>query len=117
MIYCVDMDGTICTKTENSSYENAEPIDLVVNKINRLYELGHIIKIHTARGGTTGIDWKELTARQLADWGVKHHELIMGKPAADFYIDDKGLTPNEFVLGKDIDLWEEGESSPSAGMS
>ena len=25
-------------------------------------------------------------------WGVKYHELLMGKPGADFFIDDKGVT-------------------------
>ena len=26
---------------------------------------------------------------QLKKWGVKYHELIMGKPYGDFFIDDK----------------------------
>ncbi len=106
MIYCIDVDGTICTKTEDSSYPNAQPQQLVIDKVNKLYDEGHTIKIFTARGGTTGKDWTELTKEQLEKWGVKHHELIMGKPAADFYIDDKGLNPGEFVLGKDYDICE-----------
>jgi len=106
MIYCIDMDGTICTITEKSSYVDAEPIDLVINKVNRLYDEGHTIKVHTARGGVTQKDWQALTERQLKEWGVKYHELIMGKPSADFYIDDKGMNPGEFVLGKDYDICE-----------
>ena len=27
----------------------------------------------------------------MVEWGVKHHELAFGKPAADYYIDDKAL--------------------------
>ena len=77
----------------------------VVKKINKLYEDGHTIKIFTARGGTSGLDWKDLTIMQLGMWGVKYHELIMGKPSADFYIDDKSMTPGEFILGKDYDWW------------
>ena len=41
------------------------------------------------RGG--GIDWSEMTKKQLDSWGLKYHELHFGKPAADFYIDDKML--------------------------
>ena len=47
------------------------------------------IILFTARGAATGIDWKELTKKQLKDWNVKHHELIFGKPHADVFIDDK----------------------------
>ena len=37
----------------------------------------------------TGIDWREVTEKQMAQWGVKYHELRFGKPAGDFYIDDR----------------------------
>jgi carbamoyl-phosphate synthase large subunit len=97
MIYCFDLDGTICTKTEKTSYYDAVPFDEMVNKINRLYDEGHTIKVYTARGGLTRKDWRALTERQLSEWGVKHHELIMGKPAADYYIDDKAIHPNDFL--------------------
>ena len=43
----------------------------------------------TARGSTTDIDWKDLTTKQLSDWNAKYHKLILGKPYADYYIDDK----------------------------
>ena len=42
----------------------------------------------------------ELTEKQLKDWGCKYHELIMGKPHADFFIDDKGINSDEFFLNK-----------------
>ena len=31
---------------------------------------------------------------------VKYHELIMGKPAGDYYIDDKNLSIDQFVNGE-----------------
>ena len=40
----------------------------------------------------------KLTEKQLNDWGGKYHELIMGKPHADYFIDDKGLNSDEFFL-------------------
>ena len=36
------------------------------------------------------------TKKRLAEWGVKHHELILGKPAGDVYIDDKGVNVKDF---------------------
>jgi hypothetical protein len=38
----------------------------------------------------------ELTKQQLEEWGVKYNELIMGKPHADLFIDDKGIECNDF---------------------
>jgi glycerol-3-phosphate cytidylyltransferase len=92
MIYCFDLDGTICTSVQKSQYEKAIPDKTVVDEINRLYDEGHKIKIMTARGCVSGVDHTFLTKKQLKDWGVKHHELIMHvKPHADWFIDDKGI--------------------------
>lgn len=90
MKFCIDIDNTIC-RTKREKYETAEPIIERIKTINKLYEEGHTIIILTARGSETGKDWKELTKTQLSDWGVKHHRLVFGKPAADFYVDDKNL--------------------------
>ena len=38
----------------------------------------------------------ELTRQQLEEWGVKYNELIMGKPHADYFIDDKGVKDEDF---------------------
>jgi hypothetical protein len=38
----------------------------------------------------------ELTKEQLSEWGVKYHDLFLGKPAGDFYIDDKGIRDDDF---------------------
>lgn len=99
MIYCFDLDGTICTSVQKSQYENALPDHSVVNEINSLYDSGDIIKIMTARGCTSGIDHTFLTKKQLRDWGIKYHELIMHvKPHADWFIDDKGIHISEWKL-------------------
>ena len=92
MIYCFDLDGTICSSVEKSQYEKAVPDTAVVNEINRLYDSGNTIKIMTARGCVSGIDHTVLTKKQLNAWGVKYHELLMNiKPHADWFIDDKGI--------------------------
>ena len=48
---------------------------------------------YTARGFVTKIDYTDVTRKQLSKWGVKYDELYMGKPNADFYIDEKASDP------------------------
>ncbi len=88
--YCFDIDGTLCTNTDGE-YLEAQPLPDVIAQINRLYDLGHRIILYTARGSLTGIDWRAHTERQLQEWNVRYHQLSMGKPAADVYVDDKAL--------------------------
>jgi hypothetical protein len=96
MIYCIDIDGTICSQTQNQQYEKAVPFKTIIKQINNLYECGHVIKFYTARGQSSGKSFEELTLKQLKDWGVKYHSVIFGKPNADVYIDDKSLHPEDF---------------------
>lgn len=95
MTYCLDIDGTICTDT-GGDYRHAEPFPDVIEQVNRLYDAGHVILLYTARGSTTGIEWREATEEQLRAWGVRHHGLYLGKPTADVYIDDKALNAAEW---------------------
>ncbi|MFC2006764.1 hypothetical protein ACFLUQ_01190 [Chloroflexota bacterium] len=97
-VYCFDIDGTICTNTDGD-YEQTVPFREAIEKVNQLFDDGHEIIFFTARGYTTGMDWFDLTKKQLEDWKVKYHQLIMGKPYADFYIDDKAVKPDEFFMG------------------
>ena len=97
-IYVFDIDGTICTNT-NGDYEKATPFQEIIDKINKLYSNGNTIKMMTARGSTTGKDWTNLTEKQLQDWGVNYHELIMNKkPHADVFVDDKAINVSSFRL-------------------
>ncbi len=88
-VFVFDIDGTICTNTYGK-YETATPFLKHIQKINSLYSEGNYIKYFTARGSGTGIDWYDFTKNQLDSWGAKYHELILGKPEGDIYIDDKG---------------------------
>jgi len=89
LTYCIDLDGTLCSNTLGA-YESAIPIPEAILHSNALFKSGHRVKIFTARGSSTGKDWKSITETQLETWGVEYHELIFGKPEADVYIDDKG---------------------------
>lgn len=96
MRYCVDIDGTLCNNTDGK-YEEAKPIETVIKQVNSLYRHGHTIILFTARGTTTGINWRQETEKQLNTWGVLYHELIFGKPEADVYLDDKGMSLQEWA--------------------
>ena len=89
----VDIDGTICTKEKD--YSKAQPIQANIDIFNRLYKKGNKIIYWTARGSTTGIDWREVTVAQFQDWGVLYSELKFGKPDYDYWIDDKAINIRE----------------------
>lgn len=95
-VYCFDIDGTICTRTEGD-YERAEPFPEVIEKVNRLYQAGHTIYFYTGRGASTGLDWTALTEAQLARWRAKYHRLYMGKPFANHYIDDLAINTADWL--------------------
>lgn len=95
---CFDIDGCICSAT-NGDYENAQPIRDAVSLINDLYEKGHHILLFSSRfmGRTRGNPSEayaigyDFTRKQLAGWGVHYHELQLGKPRADIFIDDRAV--------------------------
>ena len=101
--YVIDIDGTI-SNCPMGQYELSVPMMDRIEYINELYDQGHTIKYLTARGMGRHHDivnkvyeqFYELTERQLQEWGCKYHELIMGKPSGDHYIDDKGINADEF---------------------
>jgi hypothetical protein len=90
MKYIVDIDNTICI-SKNGDYKHSQPLFERIEKINKLYALGHEIHYWTARGSNSGIDWLELTLQQLSNWGCKYTTAKTGKPAYDIWIDDKAI--------------------------
>lgn len=96
MIYAIDIDRTIC-HSWGEHYGEYVPIFDAIKKVNQLYDGGHTIKIFTGRGSQSGVDWREFTEKQLDDWGVKYHCLIMGKPHADKFIDDKAMSTIDWL--------------------
>ena len=101
MVIYVDIDETICEHLNTNpalqrDYRKATPIKKNIEKINKLYDEGNTIVYWTARGGKTGIDWTELTEKQLLEWGAKHNEFRMGKPYYDLFICDKAINSNDF---------------------
>jgi hypothetical protein len=93
--YCFDLDETLCT-SKNLDYKHAVPLTTRIETVNSLFQAGNTIIIYTARGSKTGSDWSTLTENQLSSWNVSYHKLVMGKPFADFYIDDKAVLDSDF---------------------
>ena len=105
----VDLDDTICS-TFNRDFENSIANTDVINKINRFYDKGWKIIIFTARGGKScnTLEEKEKKYRNITEkWlhknNVKYTELLFGKLNADYYVDDKNISIDEFIkLKEDI---------------
>ena len=103
MTYVFDIDGTICTNS-HGEYKNAKPIYDRISKINSLHDSGNTIIFQTARGmgrhnnkaDLAFLDFYDFTKKQLDSWGVKYHQLFLGKPSGAVYIDDKGVKDVEF---------------------
>lgn len=91
--FVFDMDGVIATLVPDLDYRKSAPSPALVALVNRLYDAGNRVVIHTARGSESGRDWSATTREQLRRWDVRHHELHFGKPAADFYVDDRAISP------------------------
>ena len=106
MRYCFDIDGVICF-TEGTDYHSAVPNREAIERINALYDQGHTIVLQTARGmGTLDGDlgkvyatWYQVTYDQMESFGLRFHELFLGKTHADVYIDDKGQNSVEWLQG------------------
>tara|TARA_R100000458_G_C8249539_1_gene226779 strand:- start:1065 stop:1391 length:327 start_codon:yes stop_codon:yes gene_type:complete len=107
MKYVFDLDGTLCTNTYGS-YEKAQPLKERIKVVNELFDEGNEIIILTARGmGRHGncrskaiSEFYEFTKGQLEEWGVKYHDLFLGKPSGDIYVDDKGAKDEDFFNTK-----------------
>ena len=91
----VDIDDTICTGNSNHDYNLATPIQINIDKINKLYDDGNTITYWTARGASSGVDWEDFTLGQLASWGCRFHKLLCSKPSFDMLIDDKAININQ----------------------
>ncbi len=81
----IDIDGTICTEERTFERPLAKPLQNAKEKVNALYDAGHTIIFWTARG------WEQykITAKWLQDNGFKYHQILMGKPQATIFIDDR----------------------------
>lgn len=103
--FIVDIDGTLCENTDGKNYVDPSPRKNIIAQVNRLYDSGAEVIIFTARGMNTYSgnvyeiekNLRYITENWLHSNGVKYNKLIFGKPAGDFYVDDKALLPEELT--------------------
>ena len=115
-IIAFDIDDVICIRPKDkesegiNKYSYSQPVQKNIDIINECYKNGYYIKLYTARGMSqfNGDIFKIydklylLTKTHLEEWGVKYHELIMGKIHYDLFIDDKAVNINQITNIKDI---------------
>jgi len=90
---------TTTTTSKGCCYDQCEPVSRVVEFIKSRYAEGHYIIIMSDRGvkeakGNSYLANRlhaETSLRQLRANGIAYHEIWLGKPYADFYIDDKAI--------------------------
>lgn len=113
-----DLDDVICsrdlrTDTEDpTKYLQCRPNQNVINTINYLYKNNYKICIYTARGMNYFKENKleiynnvfNITKNQLNDWGLKYHQLVMGKIFYDLFIDDKAINSRDASLDNIIKI-------------
>jgi len=101
--FIIDIDGVVCEDIPNEEYERmitAKEIPDSKEKINELYNSGHVITFFTSRTE----DLKEITENWLKKHGFKFHNIIFGKPRGGnyHYIDDKDIEATKFDGRLDI---------------
>lgn len=96
-----DMDGVIAEQAPLINgcrdYANAEPYDIAVKNLIKVKKMGFKIVICTARGmGRARGDQNKAAALcydETLKWLVEHNipfdSLVLGKPSAYLYVDDK----------------------------
>ena len=102
-VIAFDLDDVLCYRESEEGkidkYKSCKPINQMIEIVNKCYDQGNKIIIYTARGMTTqkgNINMVysklyEMTKKQLNEWGIKYHELVMGKIHYDLLIDDKAI--------------------------
>lgn len=99
----LDFDDTLAFPV-NRNFKDAKPNRSLIHKINKLYNQGWQIDIYTARGSISCKTREEARAkyekeivRWLFDNQVNYHNLSFEKPLAAYYVDDKGISPEDFI--------------------
>jgi hypothetical protein len=91
-----DLDDTI-SFCHDRDWVNAKPNIDLIRRINKLYNEGWFIHIHSSRGQLSGIDYTDQVMEWLESNGVLFHKLEFGKPLAMLYVDDKAISVDDFM--------------------
>jgi|Deesub1362B_J571_1020462.scaffolds.fasta_scaffold04738_3 uncharacterized HAD superfamily protein len=86
-VIAVDLDGVLCEEGgwDVKDFLEREPIIENIEKVNKLFDQGHIIVIYTARREED----RYWTEAWLKEHGVKYDFLVLEKLRFDYYVDEK----------------------------
>lgn len=91
-VLAIDFDDTLChTSYKGSKWVMGMPFKATIYKVNELSKTNEII-IFTARPRA---EWPDVN-RWLVKNKVNYHK-IMAKPLAKIYVDDRAMTPQDFL--------------------
>jgi NDP-sugar pyrophosphorylase family protein len=99
--FCFDLDNTLVTFPRVAGdYSTVEPIPYMINYVQYLKRFDHVIIIYTARRMLTHkgnvsaaiADIGRITFETLHKFEIPYDEICFGKPVADHYIDDLGVS-------------------------
>lgn len=84
------MDGTICDEPNIAppeKYKHSKVYPEAITFLRALKERGHEVIIYSSRHSED----RELTEKFLEENNVPFDELVLGKPRAELYIDDRAM--------------------------
>ena len=98
MTFVIDIDDTLILYPDKiyenieNRYQDAIPNKKEIDIVNKSYNNGHVIILHTGR------NWNkyERTKQQLKDFNICHSELVMGKPQGIYIDKDSYKTFKEY---------------------
>ena len=100
----IDVDGTLTLDGDFLDFYHTTPEEAakafakcrpnipLVDKVNKLSN-DYVICIWTARSDV----FQDITIKWLKEYGVKYDFLHMGKPFGLYYVDDKFMSPEDFL--------------------
>lgn len=113
-----DLDKTLCTKKQPSeTYRDVQPIQPMIDQLNKFYDEGFEIIISTARNMVTqNGDVGGVLANvgpDTFDWlkrhGVRYHKIYFQKPYGHIYIDDKSCLNDPDEIERRMNAIKEGK--------
>lgn len=93
----VDIDGFISNRLDYTSWDfmSFEPIPEMIEKVNELHKKGYTVIYNTSRPDKFYAETKAWLIRH----GCLFSALNMGKPRADYYLDDRNADINDLLKG------------------
>ena len=100
MTFVIDIDNTLlksetidCQFCNGAKYENVKAIQQEIDEVNKRFNNGDNIILYTGRS------WSqyELTKKQLKQFRIKYHELMMGKPPGIWIDRDAFKSIKDFI--------------------